>query len=337
MPIPTATPTPGPISTPAELVARVQDSIVRVTTLGGSGSGFIFDIEETTAFVATNHHVIADSSAVNVQARNGQTYRALVLGWDADRDVAILAICCDYDFDALEWEPTTPEVGIEVVAVGFPRSTTGGLIATVGEVVEPDHISREHGFFSHSAPLNPGNSGGPLFSMPDTTVLGINTARGLEELSFYSVPYQAVAEAIEEWRAQLVIVPAPTPVPKITYDTVEVGSSSYTVNEIKDPALGEAAVGKRLVAVDITQVGLVDEAPYNPLYFSVQDSDGYVYDMAFGGFSKANVEPRFGYGDLAKGQTVRGWVVFELPELARLASILVRPLWGATTVIADID
>ena len=336
-PTPTPTPTLGPISTPGELVARVQDSIVRVMTPLGSGSGFIYEIEETTAFVATNHHVIDGASEVDVQVRNGQTYKALILGWDADRDVAVLAICCDSYFVALAWDPETPEVGDQVVAVGFPRSSASGLTATTGEVVDPDPMSRQYGFFPHSAPLNPGNSGGPLFSMPDARVLGINTARGLEELSFYSVPLQAVAESIEEWRAQLVIAPAPTLVPKVTYEAVEAGGSSYTVNEIRDPALGEVAVGKRLVAVDITQVGLVDGVSYNPLYFSVQDSNGYVYDLSFASFLGTNVEPSFGYGELGKGQTVRGWVVFELPESATLSGILLSSVWGPTTVIADID
>ena len=335
-PEPTATPTPVIPATPAELVERVKDSIVRVTVGSSGGTGFIFAIEETTAFIATNHHVIDRARAVDVQVRNGQTYKALVLGWDADRDVAVLAICCAYDFVALAWEPADPEVGAQVVAVGFPRSTTGGLTATTGEVVEHDSISRQHGFIPHSAPLNPGNSGGPLFSMPETRVLGINTAGGLEELSFYSVPYQAVAESIEEWRTQLVIAPAPTPVPKVTYETVEAGKNSYTVNEIRDPAppgLGGVAVGKRLVAVDITQVGLVDEAPYNRLYFSVQDSDGYVYDYSF---ARADIEPNLRSGELAKGQKVRGWVTFELPESAILVSILVQETFGPTTIIADL-
>ena len=67
-PVPTATPSPTlePPSSPAELVERVQDSIVRIRARSGGtffgttsqGSGFIFAVEGTTAFVATNHHII---------------------------------------------------------------------------------------------------------------------------------------------------------------------------------------------------------------------------------------------------------------------------------------
>ena len=87
--------------------------------------------------------------------------------------------------------------------------------------------------------------------------------------------------------------------------------------------------------MDITQVGISDDGdPYNPLYFAVQDTDGYVYVP---GFADADVEPSFGSGELAAGQIVRGWVVFELPESARLVSVLADPeVFGAKITIADL-
>ena len=86
-----------------------------------SGSGFIFDVEGTTAFVATNYHVIRNADAVDVTVRGTRTYEALILGWDADRDVAVLAICCSDSFVIIPWEEASPEVVAEVVAVGYPR------------------------------------------------------------------------------------------------------------------------------------------------------------------------------------------------------------------------
>ena len=222
-PTPTATPspTPAPPSTPAELVMRVQDSIVQVKARSGgtffgltnSGSGFIFAVEGTTAFIATNHHVIDGSNSVEVQARDLSTYDALVLGWDDERDVAVLSICCSSDFSALQWGDASPSEGVAVVAVGYPNSDTGNLVATIGEVRAPDDLSMKHDFIPHSAPLNPGNSGGPLLSMPGAEVIGINVARGTETLAFYAVPYQAIEEQVEIWRSQLIVVPSPTPKP----------------------------------------------------------------------------------------------------------------------------
>ena len=133
-------------------------------------------------------------------------------------------------------------------------------------------------------------------------------------------------------------VPSPPSSPVEIGTTVEAGGSSYTLNEVKDPApAGVFGVdaGKRLVALDITQVGISDDGdPYSSFYFAVQDTDGYVYDP---GFADADVEPSFGSGELAAGRIVRGWVVFELPELARLVSVLAEPeVFGAKITIADL-
>ncbi len=221
-PTPTTTPspTPEPPSTPAELVERVKDSIVRIRARSGgtffgrtmAGSGFIFAVEGTTAFIATNHHVIDGGNSVEVQIEDS-TYDALVLGWDAERDVAVVSICCSSDFIALQWGDASPSEGDSVVALGYPNSETGNLITTIGEVLGPDDLSMEHDFIPHSAPLNPGNSGGPLFSMPGGALVGINTAGGTETLAFYALPYQAIEEQVEEWRSQLVVAPTASPTP----------------------------------------------------------------------------------------------------------------------------
>ena len=92
--------------------------------------------------------------------------------------------------------------------------------------------------------------------------------------------------------------------------------------------------GYRLVAIDVTQIGVDDDDPYNPLYFSVQDSDGYVYGASLTG---TDIKPGFSSGELSSGQVVRGWVTFEVPESAMLISVMVEPdVFGAKVVIADL-
>ena len=328
---PTPTTTPEPPSTPVELVERVQDSIVRIKAGSGSffdgtkvGSGFIFAVEGTTAFVATNHHIINGSNSVEVQIRDSSTYDALVLGWDSERDVAVLSICCSTEFVALSWASASLSEGETVIAIGYPDNDTASHIATIGEVRAPDDLSMEHGFISHSAPLNPGNSGGPLFSMPGTEVVGINTARGTESLAFYAVPYQAIEDQVEEWRSQLVIVtvptvPVPTPSPVIPFATTAGEDFSYTVNEIRDSVqpLLEVKTGNRLVAIDVSLVALVDDAYYNPGFFSLQDEDGYVWDD----WTWPEIEPGLNHGRLSSGQKVRGWIAFEVPQSTVIASV----------------
>lgn len=191
----------GPVTTPADLVDRIEDGVVRVA----GGSGFIFDVIGETAFVATNHHVINGIRDVQVVVKNRETYDALTLGWDSARDVAVLSICCSHDFRALPWDAAAePEIGDTVVAVGYPQGDRSRVTATVGEISESDAHSSTYDLIPHTAPLNPGNSGGPVFSMPDSKVLGINTARGIEFLRSYAVPFRSIESQVVQWRSQLV-------------------------------------------------------------------------------------------------------------------------------------
>ena len=326
MPTPSATPRPtGPVSSPQELAERFEASIVKVVArsgpfFGSSGSGFIFDVEGGTAFLATNHHVIDGAGALDVELTNGTRYEALLLGWDADRDIAVLAICCAADFVSIPWEPATPTPGLNVVAIGYPRGGTEGQTITMGEVVAADAHSTQYDFIGHSAPLNPGNSGGPLFSMPEAKLLGVNTARSLQTLTFYAVPYQLIAEPMKEWRSKLVTMPVPTPEPDSSFDPVQVIGSLYTVNRVVDPASGWPAVGMRLVSVDVTQEALEDNVSYSHWIFHVQDIDSFIYDRTNSG----DADPSFGVGTLDTDQKVRGWITFEVPATATLVSILVE-------------
>ena len=74
--------TPTEISTSADLVAYAKGSIAEVRADYSGGTGFIFDVEGDTAFIATNHHVIDDANDVSVRI-GARTYGALVLGWDS--------------------------------------------------------------------------------------------------------------------------------------------------------------------------------------------------------------------------------------------------------------
>ena len=133
-------------------------------------------------------------------------------------------------------------------------------------------------------------------------------------------------------------VPEPPLSPVAIRTTVEAGGSSYTVNAVMDPAppgIFGVESGKRLVALDITQVGInASGDSYNRLDFAVQDSDGYLYTLSS---ASADVSPSFGSGILAAGQITRGWVVFELPQTARLVSVSVEPeLFEPLVTIADL-
>ena len=206
---PAPTPTLGPDTTPAELVERVKDGVVRVTAGSSGGSGFIFATAGDTAFVVTNHHVIEDAAAIDVTVKDARTYPATLLGFNSDKDVAVLAICCDSSFVVLDWESgPAPAIDTPVVAIGYPRSAQTGVVATTGEIAGPDSITRRYDVIAHTAPLNPGNSGGPLLSM-DGRVLGINVGSSTfeHEAVYYAVPYGTIEQQIADWKSRLVVAP----------------------------------------------------------------------------------------------------------------------------------
>ena len=76
--------------------------MVRVTAGSAGGSGFIFAKVGDTAFVVTTHHVIEDADAIDVTVKDFWTYTATLLGFNSDKDVAVLAICCDSDSFVLD-------------------------------------------------------------------------------------------------------------------------------------------------------------------------------------------------------------------------------------------
>lgn len=211
-PTPTLRPTLALPASLSDLVAWAEDSIVRVQAGTSGGSGFIFDTEGDTAFVVTNHHVIEDEKNYDVIVQNSDFYEATLLGYDSDKDIAVLAICCSPHFFAIDWESgAEADVGDEVLAVGYPRGSSGRVTATTG-ATQDDWLGKTLGLVSHNAPLNPGNSGGPLFSM-DGEVLGVNAgSSNSTEGVFYAVPYSDIQADVLAWKAQLVVLPTPTPV-----------------------------------------------------------------------------------------------------------------------------
>ena len=201
----------------ADLVERVESGVVQIITRHssgiitgyGTGSGFIFDTNGTTAFVVTNHHVIEGTYEITVRVDNSRNYKATLLGYDEGNDVAVMSICCDASFTTLSWQSDVTykaRIGEDVVAIGYPVSSPHKITATKGKVID-DPLGAEHGFLTHDAPIIPGNSGGPLLSL-EGKVLGVNTAISTSgEWRSYSVPYSAIKDDVADWKSRLIISP----------------------------------------------------------------------------------------------------------------------------------
>jgi serine protease Do len=138
------------------------------------GSGFIID---PTGWVVTNNHVVDGASQVKVIMNDGTQYKAQVKGRDPKTDLALLKINAGKPLPYVEFGSSDQaRVGDWVLAVGNPfglgGSVTAGIISARGRDINSGPYDD---FLQVDAPINQGNSGGPLFN-EQGQVIGINTA-----------------------------------------------------------------------------------------------------------------------------------------------------------------
>jgi S1-C subfamily serine protease len=135
--------------------------------------------------VITNNHVIADASTITVTFADGNTYTAAVAGVDAANDIAVLTTDAPSSvYNPLEIvSSASVNVGDAVVAIGSPYGLSGtmttGIISALDRTITVTEDSGSSyqmtGLLQTSAPINSGNSGGPLMTY-DGKVIGITTA-----------------------------------------------------------------------------------------------------------------------------------------------------------------
>jgi serine protease Do len=140
----------------------------------GLGSGFVVD---PAGYVVTNNHVVKGASDVTVRLDDNSVYPAKVVGTDPQTDLALLKIDAKRPLAALEFgDSDKAEVGDWVMAVGNPfglgGTVTAGIISARGRNIDAGPYDD---FLQIDAPINQGNSGGPLFNL-DGQVIGVNTA-----------------------------------------------------------------------------------------------------------------------------------------------------------------
>ncbi len=201
-----------------EVASLVQDSVVEIVTdfnktslwfqyvASGAGSGVIMSED---GYVITNNHVIRDeetgniSDSITVRLRNGEEYKAEVIGADSDSDIAVLKIDASGLTPAVSGNSDSLAVGEEVMAVGNPLGELGGTVtngivsATDREIVVGDVTMN---LIQTNAAVNPGNSGGGLFNM-NGELIGIVNAKSsgsdVEGLGF-AIPVNDALKVTEQ-------------------------------------------------------------------------------------------------------------------------------------------
>lgn len=138
------------------------------------GSGFIIDPD---GYVVTNNHVIDKAEEITVTVNGGDQYPAKIVGRDTKTDLALLKIEAEKPLPYVEFgDSDKAQVGDWVIAVGNPfglgGSVSAGIISARGRDIQSGPFDD---YLQIDAPINRGNSGGPLFDRGGQ-VIGINTA-----------------------------------------------------------------------------------------------------------------------------------------------------------------
>jgi 2-alkenal reductase len=146
------------------------------------GSGFVYNFTGKMVIV-TNYHVIRNAINITVTFINGDGYPVTVLGSDPYSDLAVISTNAPQsEFKPLEIvSSSTLKVGDIVVAVGNPYGLAGsmsiGIVSALGRTITEEQTGRYPiaNIIQTTAPLNPGNSGGPLLNLQGQ-VVGVTTA-----------------------------------------------------------------------------------------------------------------------------------------------------------------
>lgn len=156
-----------------EIYYMYCNSVVEIRTeaegSGATGSGFFCDKNGT---VITNYHVIENYATAKVYLLNGEEYEVKsVKGYDIKKDIAVLETACT-DSVPLQFNTDGAITGDKVYTIG----SSLGMTSTLSEGIVSCALRQMYDqiYIQTTAPISPGNSGGPLFNAYGD-VIGINT------------------------------------------------------------------------------------------------------------------------------------------------------------------
>jgi S1-C subfamily serine protease len=176
----------GVVERAGPAVVAIEIGAARGNHPGGAGSGFVVTPD---GYVMTNSHVVSGARAIKVKTPAGETVDAQVVGDDPATDLALVRV----DAAALV-VPRTPHPGVPYLPIdgtlaprvgqlavaignplGFESTVSAGVVSALGRSLRGKGNRLIDGVIQHTAPLNPGNSGGPLLDGAGR-VIGVNTA-----------------------------------------------------------------------------------------------------------------------------------------------------------------
>jgi putative serine protease PepD len=181
---PASTTATGLVQLYKDTAPGVVDITVNTTSSSGfgdqnataEGSGFEIDAQ---GHIVTNQHVVDGATAITVRFQSGKTAKATLVGSDPSTDIAVLKV----NMPASQLHPlafgssSAVQVGEPVAAIGspfgLPETLTSGIVSAVNRTITAPNNFSISGAIQTDAPINHGNSGGPLLNASGQ-VVGVN-------------------------------------------------------------------------------------------------------------------------------------------------------------------
>lgn len=304
---------------------------------GSLGSGFIVSDD---GYILTNAHVVARGTQISVKLPDRREFKARLIGSDAVADVALLKIDAQRLPTVRIGDPAKVEVGDWALAIGSPfgfsNSATAGIISATRRILPgADYIP----FLQTDVPVNPGNSGGPLFNQYGE-VIGINSriysnSGGYQGLSF-AIPIDAAMRIKEQLQAKGAVTRG-----RIGVSVQEVSQSLAESFHLPRPAGALVGYVERGAAADRAGLKSGDVILQVKSKEVIQSADALIFiaDLPPGDEAVLKiwrerapmlltvVPDRFDALPLPKAQ----------PELATPLGLVVRPLFPQEQIVLRID
>jgi 2-alkenal reductase len=234
----------------ADLYEKAVQSVVYIvasSTRGvGSGSGFVWDED---GHIVTNYHVIQGSNELIVKFFNGREYRADVVAFDPNADLAVIKLI-DVEHELVPiaiGRSADLRPGEMAIALGNPFTNeftmTTGIVSAVSRTLNS-------GFSLYAIPsvvqtdaaINPGNSGGPLLDM-NGAVIGVNTQINSDSNQNSGVGFAVPVDLVKR------VVPSLIELGHHTYSLMGISGEEVDIDKRESAGLPGNIVGAMVMTV----------------------------------------------------------------------------------------
>jgi len=198
--LPGALPVPASVDTPG--VNHAAQEVVKVSSLGCGGIVTGSGIPLGNGYVVTNAHVVSGTASHAIQKPDGTSYRAEVVYFDPERDVAVLYAP---GFTAAGLTFGSAQRGTEGAVIGYPGGQServvpavvdGTVMAEGRDIYNENLVTRQ--IFVLQASVRPGNSGGPLLDMQGRVLGMVFATSASDPNQAYALTDQEISSDIRD-------------------------------------------------------------------------------------------------------------------------------------------